>query len=70
MDAIDSHIPIPERELDKPFLLPIDGVFGIPGRGTVVTGCLERGIIKKGSEAEFVGKKSNIKTVITGKRAL
>ncbi|EDV22622.1 expressed hypothetical protein [Trichoplax adhaerens] len=66
MEAIDAHIPIPERELDKPFLLPVEGVFSIPGRGTVVTGCLERGIIKKGSDAEFVGKKSNIKTVITG----
>jgi len=66
MEAVDSYIPTPERDLDKPFLLPIEGVYSIPGRGTVVTGRLERGTVKKGMECEFVGYSKNIKTTITG----
>lgn len=52
---IDAHIPTPTRELDKPFLLPVENVYSIPGRGTVVTGRLERGVVKKGNECEFIG---------------
>ncbi|KAM4697699.1 elongation factor Tu, mitochondrial [Rhinophrynus dorsalis] len=66
LDAVDTHIPVPPRELDKPFLLPVEAVYSIPGRGTVVTGTLERGIIKKGDECEFVGRNKNIKSVVTG----
>jgi len=64
--AIDEHIPNPERELDKPFYIPIEQVFSIAGRGTVVTGRLERGVIKKGDEAQIVGHDKVIKTTITG----
>lgn len=67
LDAIDSHIPTPDRQLDKPFLLPIEDVFSISGRGTVVTGRIERGVVKKGDEVEIVGHKSKIKTTVTGK---
>ena len=66
LESVDDWIPDPVRELDKPFLMPVEGVFSIPGRGTVVTGRVERGEIKKGDAAEFVGLKSNIKTTITG----
>lgn len=66
MEAVDSHIPTPVRELDKPFLMPVEGVYSIPGRGTVVTGRLERGTVKKGMECEFVGYSKTIKTTITG----
>ena len=66
MEAVDNWIPIPERALDKPFLFPVEKVISIPGRGTVVTGHLERGTIKKGDEVEFVGYKSKIKTIVTG----
>ena len=66
LDAVDSHIPTPERQLDRPFLLPIEDVFSIYGRGTVVTGRIERGVVKKGDEVEIVGHKSNIKTIVTG----
>jgi len=66
MQAVDSYIPTPERDLDKPFLLPIEGVYSIPGRGTVVTGRLERGTVKKGMECECVGYNKTIKTTITG----
>ena len=66
MEAVDSYIPTPERDLDKPFLLPIEGVYSIPGRGTVVTGRLERGTVKKGMECECVGYNKTIKTTITG----
>ncbi|XP_061079375.1 elongation factor Tu, mitochondrial isoform X3 [Conger conger] len=66
LDVVDSYIPLPKRELEKPFLLPIDGVFSIPGRGTVVTGTLERGVIKKGDECEFVGRNRSFKSVVTG----
>ena len=66
MEAVDSHIPTPVRELDKPFLMPVEGVYSIPGRGTVVTGRLERGLVKKGMECEFVGYSKTIKSTITG----
>lgn len=66
MEAVDSYIPTPARELDKPFLLPVENVYSIPGRGTVVTGRLERGVIKKGMECEFIGYTKSIKTTITG----
>jgi elongation factor Tu len=66
LDSVDEWLPDPTRELDKPFLMPVEGIFSIPGRGTVVTGRVERGEMKKGDMAEFVGLKSNIKTTITG----
>ncbi|GHU05860.1 elongation factor Tu [Betaproteobacteria bacterium] len=65
-DALDSYIPTPERVIDKPFLLPIEDVFTISGRGTVVTGRVERGIIKVGEEIEIVGIRPTLKTVCTG----
>ena len=64
--SVDEWIPTPTRDLDKPFLLPVEDVFSIAGRGTVVTGRVERGVVKKGMEVEFVGKKAKIKTVVTG----
>lgn len=66
MDAIDTYIPDPVRELDKPFLMPVEGVFSIPGRGTVATGRIETGRIKVGDEVEVIGFGKNIKTVVTG----
>ncbi len=66
MDAMDNYIPQPEREMDKPFLLPIEDVFSISGRGTVVTGRIERGIVKVGEEIEIVGIKETQKTTCTG----
>jgi elongation factor Tu len=66
MEAVDSWIPQPERPLDKPFLMPIEDVFSISGRGTVVTGRVETGIIKVGEEVEIVGIKDTKKTVVTG----
>lgn len=66
LDAIDTHVPTPIRDLDKPFLLPVEAVHSIPGRGTVVTGRLERGKIKKGYECEFLGYNKSVKSVITG----
>ena len=66
MDAVDSYIPAPERTVDKPFLMPIEDVFTITGRGTVVTGRVERGIIKVGEEVEIVGIKPTTKTTVTG----
>ena len=57
MDAVDTYIPTPERDIDKPFLMPIEDVFTIQGRGTVVTGRVERGIVKVGEELEIVGLK-------------
>ncbi|XP_069566325.1 elongation factor Tu, mitochondrial [Brachyistius frenatus] len=66
LDIVDSYIPLPKRELEKPFLLPIEGVYSIPGRGTVVTGTMERGIIKKGDDCEFVGHNRIFKSVVTG----
>jgi elongation factor Tu len=66
MDAVDEWIPTPERPLDKPFLMPIEDVFSISGRGTVVTGRVETGIIKVGEEVEIVGIRDTQKTVVTG----
>ncbi|MFO1464699.1 MAG: elongation factor Tu [bacterium] len=66
MDAIDEYIPEPQRPIDKPFLMPIEDVFSISGRGTVVTGRIERGVVKVGEEIEIVGFKPTQKTVITG----
>jgi elongation factor Tu len=66
MAAVDSYIPTPERAIDKPFLMPIEDVFGIKGRGTVVTGRIERGVIKVGEEVEIVGFEDTRKTVVTG----
>lgn len=65
-EALDSYIPTPERAIDKPFLLPIEDVFSISGRGTVVTGRVERGVIKVGEEIEIVGLKATVKTTCTG----
>jgi elongation factor Tu len=66
LEAIDAYIPQPERPKDKPFLMPIEDVFSISGRGTVVTGRVERGIVKVGDEVEIVGIKPTVKTVCTG----
>jgi elongation factor Tu len=66
MDALDSFIPEPKRETEKPFLMPVEDVFTISGRGTVVTGRVERGIIKVGEEVEIVGFKDTQRTVVTG----
>ena len=66
MDALDTYIPEPTRELDKPFLLPIEDIFSIEGRGTVVTGRVERGVVKVGDEVEIVGLKPTAKTAVTG----
>ena len=65
-DALDTYIPTPERAIDRPFLLPIEDVFSISGRGTVVTGRVERGIVKVGEEVEIVGIKATVKTICTG----
>ena len=65
-DALDSYIPTPERAIDRPFLLPIEDVFSISGRGTVVTGRVERGVVKVGEEIEIVGIKATVKTTCTG----
>ncbi|HCA5724777.1 TPA: elongation factor Tu, partial [Acinetobacter baumannii] len=64
--ALDSYIPEPERAIDKAFLMPIEDVFSISGRGTVVTGRVEAGIIKVGEEVEIVGIKDTVKTTVTG----
>ena len=66
VEALDSYVPMPERAIDKPFLLPIEDVFSISGRGTVVTGRIERGIVKVGDEIEIVGIKPTTKTICTG----
>ncbi len=66
MDAVDSYIPLPERAIDKPFLMPVEDIFSISGRGTVVTGRIERGIIKVGEEVEIVGIRPTQKKVVTG----
>ena len=65
-DALDNYIPTPQRTIDKPFLLPIEDVFSISGRGTVVTGRVERGVVKVGEEIEIVGIKPTVKTICTG----
>ena len=66
MDAIDSYIPTPQRSTDKPFLMPVEDVFSIAGRGTVATGRVERGKVKVGEEVEIVGLRETTKTVVTG----
>ncbi|MGE4344057.1 MAG: elongation factor Tu [Geoalkalibacter sp.] len=66
MEACDSYIPEPERDIDRPFLMPVEDVFSISGRGTVVTGRVERGIVKVGDEVAIVGMKDTVKTVVTG----
>ena len=65
MDAVDSYIPLPERPIDKDFLMPVEDVFAIEGRGTVCTGRVERGIVKKMSEVEIVGIRPTVKTTVT-----
>jgi elongation factor Tu len=66
MDAVDAYIPDPERAIDRPFLMPVEDVFSISGRGTVATGRVERGIVKVGEEVEIVGIKATAKTTVTG----
>jgi elongation factor Tu len=66
MKAVDEHIPTPERAIDKPFLMPVEDVFSISGRGTVATGRVERGIINVGQEVEIVGLRPTVKTTVTG----
>ena len=66
IEAVDSYIPQPERAIDKPFLMPVEDVFSISGRGTVATGRVERGIVKVGEEVEVVGMKATAKTTVTG----
>jgi elongation factor Tu len=66
MDAVDSYVPTPERPVDRPFLMPVEDVFSIQGRGTVATGRVDRGIVKVGEEVEIVGVKATTKTVATG----
>ena len=66
MEALDSYVPLPTREVDKPFLMPIEDVFSISGRGTVVTGRVETGVVKVGEEVEIVGIRDTQKTVVTG----
>ena len=66
MEAVDKYVPQPERVIDKPFLMPIEDIFSIQGRGTVVTGRIEQGICKVGEEMEIVGFRDTRKTVVTG----
>jgi len=66
MEAVDNYIPQPERPKDRPFLMPIEDVFSISGRGTVVTGRIERGVVKVGDEVEIVGLRATTKTIVTG----
>ena len=66
MDAVDSYIPLPERAIDKPFLMPVEDIFSIAGRGTVVTGRIERGVVKVGEEVEIIGIRPTQKKVVTG----
>ena len=66
LDAVDSYIPQPERDLDKPFLMAVEDVFSIGGRGTVVTGSVERGVVKKGDEVQIIGLNKDLKTTVTG----
>ncbi len=66
MEAVDSYIPQPKRDVDRPFLMPVEDVFSICGRGTVATGRIERGKVKVGDEIEIVGIKATTKTVVTG----
>jgi elongation factor Tu len=66
MEAVDSYVPTPKRDIDKPFLLPVEDVFSITGRGTVGTGRVERGVVKVGEEVERIGLRETKKTVVTG----
>src|SRR5258708_39655415 len=66
MTAVDESIPQPERPIDQPFLMPVEDVFSISGRGTVVTGRVERGVVKVGEEIEIVGLRDTQKTIVTG----
>src|SRR5437867_3469626 len=66
MDAVDKYVPIPKREIDKPFLMPVEDIFSISGRGTVATGRIERGKVKVGDEMEIVGIRPTVKRVVTG----
>jgi elongation factor Tu len=66
MEAVDSYVPIPQREVEKPFLMPVEDIFTISGRGTVATGRVERGKIRVGEEAEIVGIRPTVKRVVTG----
>jgi elongation factor Tu len=66
MEAVDKNVPLPARDIDKPFLMPIEDIFSISGRGTVVTGRIERGKVKVGEEVEIVGFRETRKTVVTG----
>jgi elongation factor Tu len=66
IQAVDDYIPVPERDIDKPFLMPVEDIFSISGRGTVATGRVERGVVKVGEEIEIVGVKDTEKTVVTG----
>src|SRR5699024_9214782 len=66
VEALDTYIPEPERAIDQPFLMPVEDVFSISGRGTVVTGRVERGIVKVGEEVEIVGIRESSKTTVTG----
>ncbi len=66
MAAVDKYVPLPARDIDKPFLMPIEDIFSISGRGTVVTGRIERGKVKVGEEVEIVGFRDTRKTVVTG----
>jgi elongation factor Tu len=66
MEAVDSYIPLPERDIDKPFLMPVEDIFSISGRGTVVTGRVDRGKVKVGEEVEIVGIRDTMKRVVTG----
>ena len=67
LDAVDEYIPTPQRDMEKPFMMPLEGVFSIPGRGTVATGRVYRGLLKRGEEVEIVGfNKAPIKTTVTG----
>ena len=65
-NALDTYIPLPERDMTKPFLMPVEDIFSIEGRGTVVTGRIERGVVKVGEEIEIVGIRDTVKTVVTG----
>jgi len=66
MESVDKYVPVPQRDIDKPFLMPIEDIFSISGRGTVVTGRIERGKVKVGEEVEIVGFRDTRKTVVTG----
>ena len=66
VEEMDKYIPVPKREIDKPFLMPVEDVFSISGRGTVVTGRIERGIIKVNDEVEIIGLRPTVKTICTG----